>query len=97
MTVKILPSIGSNGAVQLRGGVIPEAGTVEYCVGGEWKAACDSNWDYKDAFVVCRQLGYPATGNNKKNRASNCSIDSHMCMLTYTQTLPYKFTCMDAL
>lgn len=48
--------------MQLRGGIIPEAGTVAYCVNGEWKAICHTNWDYKDAFVVCRQLGYPATG-----------------------------------
>ena len=54
--------IGTNGRVQLRGGVVPEAGTVEYCVSGTWRAVCDSNWDYKDAFVVCRQLGLPATG-----------------------------------
>ena len=46
----------------MRGGVVPEAGTVEFCSGGTWKAVCDSNWDYKDAFVVCRELGLPATG-----------------------------------
>ena len=48
--------------MQLRGGVVPEAGTVEYCVSGTWKAVCDTNWDYREAFVVCRQLGFPATG-----------------------------------
>ena len=54
--------VGTNTQVHLRDGVIPEAGTVEYCVNGEWKAVCDSYWDDKEAFVVCRQLGYPATG-----------------------------------
>ena len=39
-----------------------EAGTVEYCVSGKWRAICDHAIDYKDAFVVCRQLGFPATG-----------------------------------
>ena len=54
--------IGSNGNVRLKESIVPEAGTVEYCVGGVWKAICDSIWDYKDAYVVCRQLGLPATG-----------------------------------
>ena len=57
-----IANTGSNGNVQLRGGVIPEAGTVEYCISGRWRAVCGNNWDYKDAFVVCRQLGFPATG-----------------------------------
>ena len=48
--------------MRLRGGVVPEAGTVEYCTGGTWKAVCDSNWDSKNAFVICRQLGLPAIG-----------------------------------
>ena len=54
--------IGTSGSVQLRGGDTPQEGTVEYCTGGTWKAVCDSNWDNKEAFVVCRQLGLPATG-----------------------------------
>ena len=54
--------IGLSGSVQLRGGVVPEAGTVEYCSGRTWKAVCDNSWNYQNAFVVCRQLGLPATG-----------------------------------
>ena len=56
---------GSSGTVRLIGGLIPEEGTVEVCVNGMWSSVCDSSyWDYKDAFVVCRQLGYPATGED---------------------------------
>ena len=59
--------LGTNGGMRLRGGIVPEAGTVEYCTGGTWKAVCDYNWGYKDSFVVCRQLGFPATGNKNKS------------------------------
>ena len=55
---------GSNGTVRLIGGLIPEEGTVEVCVNAVWSSVCHSSWDYKDTFVVCRQLGYPATGEN---------------------------------
>ena len=56
---------GSSGSVRLIGGLIPEEGTVEVCVNVVWSSVCDRwYWDYKDAFVVCRQLGYPATGED---------------------------------
>ena len=32
------------------------------CVGGKWRELCYSSWGYQEAFVVCRQLGLPATG-----------------------------------
>ena len=56
--------LGSSGTVRLIDGLIPEEGTVEVCVNSVWSSVCDSSWDYKDAFVVCRQLGYPATGED---------------------------------
>ena len=55
---------GTHGTVSLIGGLIPEEGTVEVCMNGVWSSVCQWNWDYKDAFVVCRQLGYPATGKD---------------------------------
>ena len=59
---------GSSGTVRLIDGLIPEEGTVEVCMNGMWSSVCPSYWDYKDAFVVCRQLGYPATGEDDGQR-----------------------------
>ena len=55
---------GTHGTVRLIDGLIPEEGTVEVCMNGVWSSVCDWSWDYKDAFVFCRQLGYPATGED---------------------------------
>ncbi len=52
----------SNGDIRLVDGLISTEGRVEVCMDGRWTGICDSSWNYQDAFVVCRQLGYPATG-----------------------------------
>ena len=35
-------------------------GRVEVCRGGVWGAVYDSGWNFNDAQVTCRQLGYPS-------------------------------------
>ena len=37
-------------------------GTVEICFGGKWSTVCAESWDYRDAEVVCRQLGFGTRG-----------------------------------
>ena len=53
----------NDGDVRLFGGLVDSEGTVEFCVSGAWNSLCYDGWGYQEAFVVCRQLGLPATGN----------------------------------
>ena len=45
--------------VRLAGSPISNAGQVEVFYAGVWGTIASSQWNIKNAHVVCRQLGYP--------------------------------------
>ena len=53
---------GPEGAVRLVDGIVPYRGRVEICKDKRWRSICSGRWGYRDATVVCRQLGYPTEG-----------------------------------
>ena len=49
---------GSNGDVHNTEDKVKTEGRVEICFNNVWGAIYDENWSYKDAAVVCHQLGF---------------------------------------
>ncbi len=59
----ILCTLGcSEGDVRLSNGRTSLEGRVEICTNDTWGTVCDIGWQYRDAQVVCRQLGFSAAG-----------------------------------
>lgn len=56
----------SAGAIRLVGGNVETEGTLEVCVNQAWNAICADSFGQTDAFVACRELGYPTTSKCKK-------------------------------
>ena len=65
LTIYVLigaPDNCTNGEVRLVSGRINLEGTVQVCVFGYWGTICHNSWDSRDAYVACKQLGYPTIG-----------------------------------
>uniref|UniRef100_A0A1X7TYN8 SRCR domain-containing protein n=1 Tax=Amphimedon queenslandica TaxID=400682 RepID=A0A1X7TYN8_AMPQE len=52
----------NDGDIRLSGSSVTYAGRVEVCVERTWTTLCDQTWDFNDAAVTCRQLGYSSYG-----------------------------------
>ena len=56
----------TDGTVRLRGSTVQYAGRIEICIDTTWTSLCDQSWDFKDAQVVCKELGYSLYGITNK-------------------------------
>ena len=64
-------------SVRLVGGLSPYEGRVEVCNNGQWGTICNGGyWNYREAMVVCRQLGFTTAGMHLQGMgvASLCSF-----------------------
>ena len=50
--------------IRLEGGSANTEGRVELCMDGSFGTVCNNDWDNVDASIVCRQLGFQASGES---------------------------------
>ncbi|PRD24983.1 UNVERIFIED_CONTAM: Lgals3bp [Trichonephila clavipes] len=75
-----------DGSIRLVGGRNPTEGNVEVFYRGRWGSICDDEWDIREAYIVCKMLGYNravrATFNSQFGRGrdtNKCAISAQKC------------------
>ena len=74
------------------GGITPLEGRVEVCYGGVWTTITNDYWGFRDARVVCRQLGY----DDKSEQQDETLVFSTLyCIITFSllQLLRHSLMC----
>jgi len=57
----VLFLLGQDSQVRLSNGLDEHQGMAEFCSNGSWHRPCSYSWGYTNSFVLCRQLGFPAS------------------------------------
>ena len=60
--------------MRLNGSPVKNSGRIEICIETTWTSLCDQSLDFKDAQVVCKELGYSPYGITNKFYA-HCNVN----------------------
>ncbi len=82
----------AEGSVRLVGGDTLLEGRVEVFLLGQWGTVCDYSWDFFDAIVVCRQLGYPRAVEAPRNAAFGAGSGPSWYYRVYCTGTEYNLT-----